>query len=81
MTGGVAAPATAAPLKIIPLTTLMPPAPSDGKSEVGGSNTEFLMPKQLLSKVQQANDVEHMLNKGAWAAMPVTHGGGRFLWM
>jgi|SRR5882724_8151725 len=74
-TGGVAAPETAAPLGIIPLTNSMPPVPSIGESEVGGSDVELPMPKQLLSKVQQADDVEHVLNKGAWATMLVTHWG------
>ena len=71
-TGGVASPATAAPLRIIPLPNLMPPAPSDSESEVGGSDMELPTQKRLLSKVQWADDVEHVLDKGACATMPVT---------
>ena len=74
-TGGVAAPATEVPLRIIPLTDLTLPAPSDGKSEVGGSDEELLTPKCLLSKIWWADNLEHVLDKGAWVAKPAMHQG------
>jgi len=53
-----------------------PLIPSDGESEVGGSDADLPMPKRLLPKVWQAYDIEHMLDKGAWATMPATRQGG-----
>ena len=81
VTGGVAVHATVALPGIDPLLHTQPLILSNGESEVGGSDMELLMPKQLLSKVRRADDIEHVLNKGTWATMPATHGGGRFLWM
>ena len=52
---------------------------SNGKSDVGGSDVDLPTPKRLLPNVQQADDVEHVLDKGAWVTMPATHWGGRFL--
>ena len=69
-TGGVAAPVTVEPLGIIPLTNSVPTVPSNGEFEVGGSDAELPMPKQLLSKVWQADNIEHMLDKGVWETMP-----------
>jgi len=40
--GGVAAPAIVAPLRIMPPNNLTLPAPSDGESEVSGSDEELL---------------------------------------
>jgi len=74
-TGGVAAPATEAPLQMVPPTNLTLPAPSNGKSEVSVSDKELLTPKCLLSKVQQVDDIEHVLDKGAWVAMLAMHWG------
>ena len=65
VTGGIAAPATAALLGIDPLLQMQPLIPSNGESEVGGSDVELLTPKRLLSKVWQADDIEHVLDKGA----------------
>jgi len=56
---------------MVPPTDLTLPAPSDSKSKVGGSNKELLTPKHLLSKVWQADYVEHVLDKGVWVATPV----------
>ena len=50
---------------IDPLLQTQPLIPRDGESEVGGSDVELLTPKRLLSKVWQADDVEHVLDKGA----------------
>ena len=33
------------------------------------------MPKQLLSKVKWADNIEHVLDKGAWATMPMMRRG------
>jgi len=60
-----------------------PPAPvknaSNGKSEVPGSEDappeDLPSPHQLLPKVLQSNQVEHVLNKGAWATTPAIHQG------
>jgi len=70
MSGGIAKPVTAAPLWIIPPTDLTLPPPSDGESEVGASDEELPTPKCLLSKVWLLDKVEHMLDKGPWAATP-----------
>jgi len=56
-----------------PLTLPSPQAPSDGKSEVRASNKELLSHKQVVSKVQQSDDMEHALNKGVWAVTLATH--------
>ena len=49
---------------------------SDGESEVPGSEDtpqeELPTPCQLLPKMLQSDQVEHTLDKGAWAAMPAT---------
>ena len=58
------------------LTVMVPngPVPSDpasaGESKVGVSDEELPTPHKVLSKVQQADDVEHVLDKGVWAATP-----------
>ena len=71
-TGGVAATVTVGP----PPTLARPPDTSDGKSEVGTSNREDLpSPKQVLSKVLLSDKVEHVLDKGPWAATPAMHIG------
>ena len=75
MTGVVAVPATAALPGIDPLPHMQPLIPSDRESEVGGSDTELPMSKQLLSKVRQADNIEHMLDKGEWATTPAMHRG------
>ena len=48
---------------------------SDGESEVGVSNKELPTPRKVLPKVRQTDEVEHVLDKGLWAAMPATHWG------
>ena len=73
--GGFTAPVTDVPPQIVPLIELMQPAPSDGESEVSGSDEELPTLKQLLSKVKRADNIEHVLDKGAWATMPMTHWG------
>ena len=60
-----------------------PPAPvknaSDSESEVPGSEDappeELPSPCQLLPKVLQSDQVEHVLDKGAWAATLAIHQG------
>ena len=64
-TGGVAASET--------MVTDGPTPPnnaSDGKSEVGMSDEELPTPQKVFSKVWQVDDVEHVLDKGVWAATP-----------
>jgi len=80
MTGGISALAT--------MVTDMPTPPanaSDGKSEVPGledvPQEEFLSLHWLLPKVLQLDQVEHTLDKGAWAAMPATHQGWKIFIM
>ena len=60
---------------MVPPTDLTLPAPSDSKSEVSGSNEELPTPKHLLSKVRWVDDIEHVLDKGAWVAMLAMHWG------
>ena len=67
VSGGVAAPVVMVPLQNLPPTDLTLPAPSNGESEVGASKEELPTPKHLLSKVWLSDEVEHMLDKGAWA--------------
>jgi len=49
-----------------PLTLPRPPASSDSKSEVRVSDEDLPSPWQLTSKVQQSDNVEHILDKGVW---------------
>ena len=68
------------PVVVVPLRNLPPtdptlPVPSDGESEVGASDEELPTPKRLLSKVWQSDEVEHVLDKGAWATTLATHVG------
>ena len=72
MMGGAAAPVTIVPMRIMPLTDPKPPALSDSKSEVGVSNEELPTLQQVLSKVWQVDDINHMLYKGVWAMTPAT---------
>jgi len=58
-----------------PLNLPSPQAPSDGKSEVGASKEKLPSPQQFMSKVQQSDDVKHILNKGVWAATLAMHQG------
>src|SRR5882724_6878825 len=58
-----------------PLTLPLPSAPSDGKSEVGVSDTELPSPRQIILKVHQADDVEHTLDKGLWVGTGATQCG------
>ena len=51
-----------------PLTLPRPLAASDGESKVGVSNDKLPSPRWLISKVQCSDNVEHVLNKGVWAA-------------
>ena len=60
---------------IDPLLQMQPLIPSDSESEVGELDTELPMPKQLLSKVQLSDEVEHVLDKGQWAVTPATRIG------
>ena len=69
-TGGIAA--------LVSMATGAPTPPdhaSDGESKVGVSDVELPTPQKLLSKVQRADEVEHVLDKGLWAAMPAKHWG------
>jgi len=52
-----------------------PPAVSDGKSEVRASDVELPSPQQVVPKVRLSDDVEHILDKGAWASTPAVHQG------
>jgi len=50
----------------------------EGKSKAPGSEgaqEELPTPHQLMPKVLQLDQVEHTLDKGAWATMPATHQG------
>ena len=69
-TGGVAAPAIAVLPGVDPLLQMQPLILSDGESEVGGSDADLPTPKRLLPKVQRADDIKHVLDKGAWATTP-----------
>jgi len=42
--GGAASPETIAPMRIMPMTDLKPPAPSNGESEVSASDKELPTP-------------------------------------
>src|SRR5882724_1253830 len=55
-----------------PLTLSRPLAPSDGKSEVGVSDTELPSPRQIVPKVRRADDIEHTLDKGLWVGTGAT---------
>jgi len=59
------------PAELAP-TNSDPSATSDGESEVGASDEELPTPKRLLSKVRRSDEVEHVLDKGAWAMTPAT---------
>ena len=58
-----------------PLTLPKLPTVSDGESEVGASDMELPSPQQVVLKVRLSDDVEHILNKGPWAATPAVHWG------
>ena len=60
--GGVVEQVAVATLLNLP----QPMAPSDGESEVRASNTKLPSPHQVITKVQQVDDMEHTLNKGLW---------------
>src|SRR5882724_6215456 len=60
-----------------PLMLPLPLGPNDGESKVGVSDEELPSPRWLVSKVQQLDDVEHVLNKGVWAGTGATRRGGR----
>ena len=75
VSGGVAAPVVVAPLRNLPPTDPTLLVPSDSESEVGASDEELPTPKHLLSKVQWSDEVEHVLDKGAWATTPAMHVG------
>jgi len=55
---------------VAPLTLPQPPASSDGKSEVRASDAELTSPQQFISKVQQSDNVDHILDKGVWVVTP-----------
>jgi len=55
-----------------PPTLPQPPVPSDSESKVGASNEELPSPKQVVSKVRQSDDVEHILDNGMWVVTPAT---------
>jgi len=66
-TGGIATPMTIGP----PPTLARLLDVSNGESKVGTSNHEDLpSQKQLMSKVQLLDKVEHILDQGLWAATP-----------
>ena len=79
-TGGVATSTTMATNVPTPLDNA-----SDGESEVPGSEDtpQETLPTLhwLLPKVLQLDQVEHTLDKGAWAAMPATHQGWKIFIM
>ena len=53
----------------------LPDNASDGESEVGMSDKELPTPQKVFSKVWQVDDVEHVLDKGVWAAIPAKFQG------
>ena len=68
MTGGIIVNVVAA----APPTLPQPMAPSDGESEVWISNEELPSPRQVVSKVRQSDNMEHVLDKGVWAMTGAT---------
>ena len=62
-------------MQILPPTTLMLSFPSDGKSKASTSDDELPTPKHLLPKVWLSDEVEHVLDKGQWAATLAMHMG------
>ena len=50
---------------------------SKGESKVVPSDEDLPMPQCLVPKVVQLDDIEHTLNKGAWAMTPAKHRGGQ----
>ena len=50
---------------------------SKGESEVAPSDEDLPMPHCLVLKVMRSDNIEHTLNKGAWAAMPAKCRGGQ----
>ena len=70
ITGGAVAPATVEPMKIVPLSNSQPLAMSNGESEVSASNKDLPTPQRVLSKVWRVDDIEHVLDKGAWETTP-----------
>jgi len=61
------------PMRMMPpmITQLL--AWSDSESKVDVSDEDLPTPQRVLSKVQQEDDVDHVLDKGIWAAMPAKH--------
>jgi len=66
-TDGAAGPATVEPVRIMPPTNSRPLVTSDNESKVRVSDKELPTLQSIMSKVWQ---VEHVLDKGAWVAMP-----------
>ena len=70
--GGVADPVTMEP----PLTLTRPQDMSDCESKVRMSDHEEPLSLHLVvSKVRLSDEVEHVLDKGVWAATPAMHQG------
>ena len=74
VTGGIADSTMVDPIVTTSPNDIRPPPESEGESEVHGSDGEpdkkLPTPCQLVSKVQQSDQVERTLSKGAWAVMP-----------
>src|SRR5882724_5759883 len=58
-------------MTVLPLPR--PPAASDGKYKVGVSDVELPSPQQVVPKLQQLENMKHVLNKGPWVVTPVVH--------
>ena len=69
-TGGAAGPVTVEPVRIIPPTNSRPLVMSDSESKVRVSDKELPTLQRIMFKVWWVDDVEHVLHKGVWFAMP-----------
>jgi len=60
-----------------PITSPRPSGDSDSKSKVMAPDEDKEPPslQQVVLKVQQLDNVKHILNKGPWAVTPVVHQG------
>ena len=61
----------------VPLPLPRPLVTSDGKSKVVPSDVELLFPQQVVLKVRLSDDMEHILDKGTWAATLLCTRDGR----
>ena len=77
--GGTAWPMTVEATVIALPMLPRPQAMSEGESEVSTSNLELPSPLWVVPKVWLLDDMEHVLNKCAWAETPAVCQSGRFL--